>query len=293
MRTLFSWLKRKNPGVRARGYAAPAQNDRQTQYGNHVAAAIHRFHQYHQARHEAEDRKARKDYWWVRVTTIFAVIAGIATAFAAVFTGLSMNAANRSAKQGYRQAEAAIKANQVNAESGRAWIAPTELHISGPFNLEIGVRVRLNYTNPGKEPATNVVIRSNLTVIRYDEGKKFSDLAFPEITEILCGPVSNNKDSSIAFPTVPPNGFAIDVSRVNGDIGYVISSAYFGRRLPFNYQPLQDVVEDKATLLAIFCFDYFTAQKSRLTMVCYYMQPSDQPITAREWHFCPTGQKAT
>ena len=247
---------------------------------------------------EEEHRASEKAYWVRSIVaqyrtpwlSIFTAAAAAVAAGAAFFT---YEQTRRQVREAHTQSVAILQANQMNAESGRAWIAPGELHITQPLTTaDAGIVGRLNYTNPGREPATEVKIRGAFAVVRYPEGKGFDDLDFPDLTEISCG-IAAPKQATIAFPTMPPNGFAIDIPGKTENIGYMRPFTKMGTKLPFKFQPLQDVIDQKGVLIAIACFNYVTTQKERLTMVCYLLQPSAKPMAQWEWHFCPTGQKAT
>ena len=199
MRALFGWLKRRNSNVRTDDYAAAFQGNPQQQYSNHIAAAIQRFHYYLQIRHEAEERKTRKDYLWIRATTFSAIIAAIANAFAVAFTGYSLqyaynalDASRESAKQAGLQTRAAQDQVTIAQAGSRPYIfiqidkehiteggMATKPSGSGAYGSIANYRV----INFGTTPAVIKEIDSEITIDfqrtdQYDKEPHITDMIF-------------------------------------------------------------------------------------------------------------------
>ena len=207
------------------------------------------------------------------------IISGIVAVGAGVSAWFAIDTAN----------EARI-ANQMNAESGRAWIAPATTALNKELSNDKPIDTTLNYINSGKEPAIHVKGAGLTILVPYLDNAHLTDWNNPVIN--ACNYIDTKENGAISFPGAITYNMTWDI----------------GRNIIFSLNPeTNDVTqgnpgedppallsEHKASLMLSACITYETVQRPRYTIVCLLMFPNpDKPSTTWEFRSCRNGNDAS
>ena len=248
--------------------------------GNSVEAENKAYERHHKA--------AERQNWRVQNTIASsALILSVIAAGGAVAGALF---AKNAFVQARRQADFADAANKMNAESGRAWIAPGIINFTSPPSLAQGFSIQIQYANVGREPATAFAGKGSLVIIPIsDQIKNWAD--FDNTVVDTCSSSKDYAGSDVAYPSAAPIGSAWQIeSRVVG--AQYIQSA--GSAIVFKGEPYDDIVSGHYVLTVNGCAGYTTTNHRRFSRYCYLLQPNlTKPVQEWVWMHCKNGNEAS
>ena len=253
-------------GLRKANAHSPRQGDGVSQHqsshttheqaGEHysIAVAIYALERGHQARAADHKRQDNHNARWQRWTGQAAIASTVFTTLAIGFSGLGAYYARLSEKDARDSAKEARQSNDMNAESGRAWLGPGDASMDKSPVIGDPINIVITYENTGREPARALARYAVTDIVEAQAAKGESVSSILENRLSACLKTTFLDGGQVAWPTSPPSNYNL-TARVESS-------------------PIENGIRSGTKALALTgCFAYITAGKLRHTAYCFYFEP--------------------
>ena len=242
--------------------------DKQTYTG--IVRAIKALQRSHEAKARDDSSQSDRQLVWTRLTFLVVLLYTAVTFWLALI---------------------GHDANVMNSESGRAWIAPSQIVFNNPPKDGTPLSLTIFFSNVGKEPAINTRSRATVELVPMSEIEDLSTWLNP-ISDV-CPGAAEVKTSGVTFPTtglVNNKSSIFDIRR--DQIDYWRKGV---RYIPVvDSTPISDTASKRYVMMVSGCFVYTSINRERHTRWCAYLTPdADKPINQWLFRDCVNGNDAT